>query len=222
VYAFVLPGKIILNVHVYHYGFALAMPVTLITIVAFLCWIPAVIDRRKGNGGIFRTIVLAVLTIAIFAHLSIQQSHFRWKTHPVSRRPDLILSDPRGEMVNAALSTITSRTQSNETLAVLPEGAMLNYLSRRTSSVPLMNFMPLEFALYGEDHISEMFRTHPPDYIALVHKDTSEYGFQFFGRGYGQTLWARLQKNYHPVTLIGDPPLRDEKFGILLVVRNQP
>jgi hypothetical protein len=220
VYAFVLLGKIILNVHVYHYGFALAMPATLITITAFLTWIPAAIDRRKANGGFFRAVVLAVLTIAIFAHLSIQQTRFRWKTHPVSHGPDLILADPRGEMFNAALSAITSRTQSNETLAVLPEGVMLNYLSRRTSSVPLMNFMPLEFLLYGEGRISEMFRTHPPDYIALVHKDTSEYGFQFFGRDYGQTLWAWIQKNYHPVTLIGDPPLRNEKFGILLVTRN--
>ena len=64
-------------------------------------------------------------------------------------------------MVNAALSAIASRIQSNQTLTVLPEGVMLNYLSRRTSSVPLMNFMPLEFTLYGEDHISEAFRAHP-------------------------------------------------------------
>jgi hypothetical protein len=222
VYAFVLLGKIILNVHVFHYGFALAMPATLITIAALLCWIPSAIDQRGGNGGVFRATTLAVLTIAIFAHLHAQQSYFRWKIHPVSQGADLILSDPRGEMVNAALSAIASRIHTNETLTVLPEGVMLNYLSRRISSVPLMNFMPLEFSLYGEDYILEKFHDHPPDYIALVHKDTSEYGFQFFGRDYGQTLWAWIQKNYHPVTLIGDPPLRNEKFGILLVGRNQP
>ena len=222
VYAFALLGKVILNVHVYHYGFALAMPATLITIAALLCWAPAAIDHRGGNGSVFRAAALAVLTVTIFAHLEVQQSYLRWKTHPVSQGADLILSDPRGEMVNAALSAITSRIQSNQTLTVLPEGVMLNYLSRRTSSVPLMNFMPLEFALYGEDRILESFRARPPNYIALVHKDTSEYGFRFFGRDYGQTLWAWVQKNYHPVALIGDPPLRDEKFGILLVGRNQP
>jgi hypothetical protein len=222
VYAFVLLGKIILNVHVFHYGFALAMPATLIAIAALLCWIPAFITHQGGNGSVFRAAVLAVLTIAIFAHLQVQQSYLRWKTHPVSRGADLILADPRGEMVNTALSAIVSHVQSNETLAVLPEGVMLNYLSRHSSSVPLMNFMPLEFALYGEDHILESFHNHPPDYITLVHKDTSEYGFRFFGRDYGQTLWAWIQKNYHPVALIGDPPLRDEKFGILLVGRNPP
>ena len=52
VYAFALLGKIILNVHVYHYGFALAMPATLITVAALLCWVPAAIDhaRRKWRG----------------------------------------------------------------------------------------------------------------------------------------------------------------------------
>ena len=161
VYAFALLGKIILNVHVYHYGFALAMPATLMLIAALLCWIPAAITQRGGNGGVFRAAALAVLTVAIFAHLQVQQSYSRWKTHPVSTGADLILSDPRGEMVNAALSAIASRIQSNQTLTVLPEGVMLNYLSRRTSSVPLMNFMPLEFTLYGENHISEAFRAHP-------------------------------------------------------------
>ena len=222
VYAFVLLGKIILNVHVYHYGFALAMPATLITVAALLCWVPAAINHRGGNGGVFRATALAVLTIAIFAHLSVQQSYFRWKTHRVSAGADSILTDPRGEMVTAALSTIASRVRGNETLAVLPEGVMLNYLSRRASSVPLMNFMPLEFALYGEDHVLESFRAHPPDYIAFVHKDTSEYGFQFFGRDYARTLFAWVQQNYHPVALIGDQPLRNENFGILLVNRNQP
>ena len=128
VYAFALLGKIILNVHVYHYGFALAMAATLVLIAALLCWIPAAITQRGGNGGVFRAAALAVLTVAIFAHLQVQQSYSRWKTHPVSTGADLILSDPRGEMVNAALSAIASRIQSNQTLTVLPEGVMLNYL----------------------------------------------------------------------------------------------
>src|ERR1019366_9976048 len=65
VYAFALLGKIILNVHVYHYGFALAMPATLVLIAALLCWIPAAITQRGGNGGVFRAAALAVLTVAI-------------------------------------------------------------------------------------------------------------------------------------------------------------
>jgi hypothetical protein len=221
-FAFVLLGKITFNVHVSHYGFALAMPATLVTVAMLLFWIPAAIDQRGASGGVFRAIALSVLTIAVIAHLEVQQSYLRWKTHPVSQGADLILSDPRGEMVNAALSSIVSHIQTNETLTVLPEGAMLNYLSRRASAVPLVNFMPLEFILYGKDRTLESFHNHPPDYIVLVHKDTSEYGFQFFGRDYGQMLWEWIQKNYHPVTLIGDPPLRDANFGILLLGRNRP
>ena len=80
-----------------------------------------------------------------------------------------------------------------------------------------MNFTPTEFAIYGEDRILESFRANPPDYIALVHKDTSEFGFQFFGRDYGQRVYSWIQEHYQPVALIGDPPLRDEKFGILLL-----
>ena len=39
-----------------------------------------------------------------------------------------------------------------------------------------INFMPVELMLFDEDRIVECFQAHPPDLIALVHKDTSEIG----------------------------------------------
>jgi hypothetical protein len=98
---------------------------------------------------------------------------------------------------------------------------MLNYLSRRVSPVPYTDFMPTEFAIFGEDAILDSFRANPPDYIALVHKDTSEFGYQFFGRDYGQQVYAWIEENYRPAALIGDMPLQDARFGILFLQRNR-
>jgi hypothetical protein len=57
---------------------------------------------------------------------------------------------------------------------------------------------------------------NPPDLIALVHKDTTEYGFRYFGTDYGTIFTQWIDNNYEAVSLIGDMPLKNNRFGILL------
>ena len=105
----------------------------------------------------------------------------------------------------------------DETLAVLPEGVMLNYLARRVNPTGHINFMPPEFVIFGEPRMLAAFQQSPPDWIVLTHKDTREYGVGFFGTGYGRVLYAWVHENYEPVKRFGDPPLEPRsKFGAAL------
>jgi hypothetical protein len=123
-------------------------------------------------------------------------------------------------VVTEVLDEISTRIGVNETFAVLPEGVMLNYLSRRVNPTPYINFMPPELTMFGEDHMVATFATHPPDYILLVHKDTSEYGGRFFGFDYGKHLYSWIRTHYRDTRLFGAPPLQGSKFGILLLRKN--
>jgi len=219
IYSVAMLARIILNVHVYHYGFALAMPAGLLLVAALCGWVPAAIDRRGREGGMFRAAAFAALAVGIFAHLQVQESCFSQKSFTVGSGGDRILADFRGPFVARALRAVAVNIRTNETLTVLPDGQMLNYLSRRASPVPYTDFMPTEFAIFGEDAILDSFRVDPPDYIALVHKDTSEFGYRFFGRDYGRKVYAWIEENYQPAALIGDMPLQDDRFGILFLKR---
>jgi hypothetical protein len=79
-----------------------------------------------------------------------------------------------------------------------------------------------EWKTYGEKNILSAFQKNPPDYVVLVHKDTSEYGVDFFGQteAYGLKTMQWINANYSPVYLIGNEPLRDDKFGIQFFKRN--
>lgn len=106
-----------------------------------------------------------------------------------------------------------------QTLAVLPEGVMLNFLLRRANPTPYTNFMPTEVVFFGETGMAEAFKALPPDWIMLVHKDTSEFGFRFFGQDYGQALFAWIMEAYRPVVVVGAIPLQSHRHGILLLSR---
>ena len=103
VFALALLLKILLNSRVYHYGFVLAMPATLLVVLIWLEWIPAWIEQRGGHGGVFRAVGLGLLGAAVAAHWLVSDQRFARKTHLVAGGGDAFWSDPRGQAVNAFL-----------------------------------------------------------------------------------------------------------------------
>jgi hypothetical protein len=223
-FALAMLGKMALNTRIYHYGFVLAMPATLVLVVALVDWIPASLRRFGGSTLVFRAGASLLLGSFVFAYMSIQGQIMAGKNRwVVGRDGDRLRSDElRGELVNKALEVFPQMIQEGQTLAVLPEGVMLNFLLRRPNPTPYTNFMPSEVILFGEAGMLEAFKAHPPDWISLVHKDTSEFGFRFFGQDYGQALYAWIMEAYQPVGVVGAIPLQTHRYGILLMARKEP
>jgi hypothetical protein len=80
-----------------------------------------------------------------------------------------------------------------------------------------MGIMPTERQLFGEESILRALEQSPPDAVLLVHKDTSDYGVQFFGRDYGRDLSAWIGARYEPVARFGSPPFTDWRFGVVVM-----
>jgi hypothetical protein len=220
VFAFALLGKMLLNTRLIHYGFALALPALLLVAVALLGWIPAALEARGRAGWVFRAAALAMLAVGTQAHLRRTDHFLERKSTVVGAGRDAFRADVRGSLVNAALADLAQRAAPGETLAVFPEGVMLNWLARRANPTPYVNFMPSELLLFGEPRIAAAFRAHPPDWVLLVHKDTGEYGYPLFGPDYGRELATWIQESYEPVSLHGQPPLQPNTlFGIQLMRR---
>jgi hypothetical protein len=215
-FAIVLTAKIALRAGVVHYGFALAMPIALLGVAAVCDWIPRWVEARGGRGVWVRAVGLGAIAALLLASTQATlRSHARHR-HPVGLGADAFLADMRGFHVAALLAQLR-QLPADATLLVLPEGVMINYLARRRNPTPYLNFMPPELILFGEGAILNAFERQPPDYVALVHKSTREYGFPFFGRDYGVSLRAFVDRHYRLVSRIGEEPLSpDSDFGITL------
>jgi hypothetical protein len=219
-YALVLIGKIVLNARLQMYGYALAMPAMLVFCVALVSWIPRAIDARGGDGGVFRGAALGLLAIATASQLWIMRGYFADKTVAVGTGSDAFLADARGNFVNATLAVLEQRARSDDRLAVLPEGVMINYLLRRRTPARYINYMPPELLMFGEERILADFAARPPEWIVLAHKPTAEYGLPFFGQDYGRELFAWIREHYAVAAAFGGPPLqRGTLFGIEILRR---
>jgi hypothetical protein len=212
-FALAMLAKMVLYVRVSHYGFALAMPAAT-TLVAGLVWLaPAAVARAGGSAREFRTLALLAIAVACAVHVGTSHAFLRAKTLAIGRGADGFLAFDgearwQGRAAREAEALVERTLAPGGTLAVVPEGAMINFLTRRRNSTPYHTLMPPEVQIYGEERILGAFRAAPPDFVLLVSKETQEYGVgRFGGASYGRALAAWIDQAYEPVTAIG----RDER-----------
>ena len=218
-----LLAKLGLNLRIYHYGVFLAMPALLTTVYLLVHQLPQFLAAKQKPAGPLRQAML-ILLVAGLAHLMLLSALFyRDKTSSLGSGGDQLYTynlktDPTGPAMQQAAAWIETHTAATNTLAVMPEGVMLNYLTRRTNPTPYVVFAS-EVFLYGEAKMLTAYQQQPPDYIALIHRSGAEYGHSYFGqeKGFGQDVMQWVTQNYDPVWLIGEEPLQTNAFGIKIL-----
>ena len=227
-FSFSMLAKLGLNPRISHFGVFLAMPAFLSAIYLLLYLLPRLLGRFGLATKTFRTAIFIFL-LAGLARLIIQSGLFyKDKNFTLGSGGDRIVTynpkvDPAGAAMASASAWIETNTAPTNTLAVLPEGVMLNYLTRRDNPTPYAVFA-FEVWAFGEQNMLAAYEKNPPDYIVLIQRDSSEYGVPYFGlqKGYGFDVMQWVRRNYKPVELIGSEPLQSGAFGIKILKRLPP
>jgi hypothetical protein len=200
------------------------MPATMLLVTCLFGWIPTGLKRTNANAAVYLAGITGLWTAVLFVHLIITGAAIGKLTVVVGTGGDQFFAPDRAIFINRAIALIRQNPQ-DQTVACFPEGIMINYLARRRTPVPYVNFNPPDLLLFGESKMLASLKAHPPDFVFIVHKDTTEFGVPFFGVDYGRDLYAWIMTNYRqaptPVDL-GAPPLRDKRFGIRLLVPAAP
>lgn len=213
--------KMVLYARIHQYGFAVAMPATLVTAVMLGVALPRALDVAGFNGWIFRAGFAAVALVVVGTYLTLSNDVMCTKTVWVGHGADGFWADTtRGPDVNICLNDLAHRTTPSQTVLVVPEGAMLNYLARRAEPTQYANFNPPDLAIFGPSRILKALQSHPANWVVVAHKDTSEFGVQFFGKDYAQSIAHWIQANYKVTRTIGQIPLRPgTRFGISIMAK---
>ncbi|HUB25142.1 MAG TPA: glycosyltransferase family 39 protein [Tepidisphaeraceae bacterium] len=217
IYAFVLLAKIILNARIYHYGFVLAMPATILVVAIGIGW----------TNPAFRAGLIGALVVLIAAYISFGRGLILGQKFIVGEGPNQFYADERGRQLEVVLNYLRATAQPGQTLAVMPEGAMLNFLAVMPNPTPYWSFNPPysffspgEGEAAGEEKIVGSLQSHPPDWIALVAEDLSDFGTPFFGTDYGVRICDFVTRNYRTELTVGISPFKHQGFGMLLMRRS--
>ena len=222
-FSFLLLLKMILNVHIYHYGFALAMPASLVIVAVLFYYIPMWFSRW-GNKTVTMSFMGLFLILAMFYYFNITKQFYGLKNYAVGEGRDRFLTfdarlSNRGPIIHETLQYIEKAMLKSDTFIVLPESVMLNYLSRRNNPIRFFEFTPNFVRAMGEENILNAISLSRPSFIILSEVDTSEHGARYFGKNYALNLYAWIAKSYDKIVQIGAEPLTGKGFGIIIAKR---
>jgi 4-amino-4-deoxy-L-arabinose transferase-like glycosyltransferase len=230
VFGLVLLLKLGLFPRIWHYGFALAMPAFASAVYLLLWLLPRLLENKfQVPARPFRAIVWLVLMIG-FGNLFFQSKKFyASKNLAVGEGNDRIMAfGPQGNSVEArttkaALAWIETNVPPDATLAALPQGVIVNFLSRRINPTPDLDWNPTMFDVFSQEKMTAAFEKNPPDYVLLVEWNAYEFGIGGeFGHypGYGVELMRWIDENYALAQLFGSEPLQKKGlFGIKILKR---
>lgn len=208
-FALVLLVKMGFNARFFHYGFYLALPATVAAITLTIGVIPQVLAawRPDTAAGSFRQLALYALLAVIAPYVGLSHGWLRSKTISIGSGSDRFYTStmsPQGPLVRDALNALEQTADSGTTLAVMPEGVMLNYLLRRHSPLRVVTLMPPELMAFGENKILTSLVSNPPDVVVLIDRDVDEYGYPAFGadRRYGLSIVSWVNEHYENVRIM--------------------
>jgi len=224
IFAFLLLGKMIFNVHVYHYGFALAFPATLLVVHFCAHEVPSILYLQYGSSRVFRTAVITLIMafcVAMFSKTSIEYAK---KSLPVGDGSDLIYDvdlphSVRGHNLLALLNTLRPLLKPEDTIWTVPDAPIVNYLLRRKSPVREFSYNPGVWILEDRKSLVSKLEKTPPNWIVMINQNFFFLDIPYFGRDYAQDVWNWIIANYRPVYHVGPPMFTHSEGGFVAFKR---
>jgi hypothetical protein len=170
----------------------------------------------------FQAVIGLVLVVGFLWLFARAQNIYREKTLALGEGRDRITvfpgnMNPVNPMIQTAVSWIEANTAENATLAVLPEGAMVNFLTRRANPTGYPVWVPIEMSFFGETNMVSAFERNSPDYVIFLPRDLSEFGVKPFGQenGCGWELVQWIHEHYELVAKLSDETRRGTEAGVV-------
>lgn len=190
------------------YGFYLFVPGYLVMSVAAWMWLA---KRQVALG------VVAILAAVIgWRSVAATAAVYAKKTEFLNTAKGVMRDEPTGRV--AAIQEFTEYLRrhagSSDTMVVLPEGALLNWVTGLRNPTAYYNFIPPEVSDPATEQriLAEMDR-FKPTFVAVTSRSLSEFGRPDFS--YMPLLMGDIQSHYTLVTQFGDPSGRLFRLALL-------
>jgi hypothetical protein len=215
-------ARMMLNGRIYQLGFYQAALAGMLVPAILLGDLP---ERLTGLWARALVVMggLLLLTPGMVMLAGMSHRFLRLETHPVGVGVDRFYTlppeiEPIGEIVRL-IGEELQQTPPDQTVLVLPEGEMINYLAKRASPVAPFFFFSAATSGGREESILEDLKKHPPDWVVIISRDLREYGVRRYGEapGKGGLIMRWVDQNYRLSGHVGGDPLEaGHRGGVIL------
>jgi len=169
-------------------------------------------DARARLRGAWRWVLAA---LAAFAFLGRAAGYAAFEGRPIEGTSEMLFARPElASEIEQLGRAIRERTPSAGTLAVFPEGEILNLLSQRANPIRHKLYLPGYLTDGNEPDVLDELARDPPDAIVIWRRPTTEYDRAMFGLDYGRRIrgWIDGEYTLQPYRAAGAPARSNPRF----------
>jgi hypothetical protein len=229
IFGFVMVLKMILRVTINVYGFALTMPATLVVVAGLVYHVPRLVAKNAQSTTFIRILSIIMVTMFLVMEIGVIIDTYLMRNYPIDTGKEKIITygpvlSNEGPVIDETLKKINETIKPNENFLVIPEGILLNYLTRRESPSPYTSFLLGDLVMHHEEKMVEKLSRRLPDYVILIDRGVGEWGFKKFGVDTGTKISGWVIKNYIPICTIGNIPFQGSYpcNGVIIAKRGTP
>lgn len=218
IFAAALMLKMVLHPRIGMYGFVLAMPATICLLLwaAFMTPCNMLRTQTRKTYGFFSTGMIAAVCFVTVLH-SIISLHTKIPSISGDGQRIFVLPvrSQESAVIAMTIESLRASMKPDDSVMIFPEGAMINYVLRKPTGIPYSTFMGAEYFIFGEPAFLHAMQSSQPDFVVVLQRDMTEYGFSRFGitEEYGLSLRNFIEANYDPVQTIGAHPIDSAEAG---------
>ena len=223
VLAAALMARMVLNGRIYEFGFYQAALAGLLVPAVLIGELPGRLGLDRRGRRLFVAASTVLLGCGTWQLTVRSQGLLQSKVFSLgSGRDQFYAFDPELNPISQVIGFLCDRLRQyppGGTLLVLPEGEMINYLTRRPCPVAPFFFFSAATSGGREDEIVRRLQQHPPDLVVVLSRDLRGYGVARYGGrpGEGLHLMRWVVSNYRVAWHIGGDPLDVREVGGLIL-----
>jgi len=140
-----------------------------------------------------------------------------------SSRGDIaVFPGPRGSGVKELVDFFRKNTPKDATVAIFPEGLMINFLADREAPLYYYTFLPQDMVRESvEQTMVDDMALKKPDYVVVLQRSVAEYGSRGFGVDYARKILGYIDQKYTFFARYGPLPFAPDNFSAVIFKRNQ-
>jgi len=91
---------------------------------------------------------------------------------------------------------IEKNTRQSDTILIMPEGVMINFVTKRPTLDKYYHLIPNHIAALGEQNIVNDLKNNKPDYVIITNQPYGMYGASYMCEDFGNMICQFIEKNY--------------------------
>lgn len=164
--------------------------------ILLIAFISLIADRFKDKKINYNTIGVYILLLAFVLGFQnwhiLKDKRYEIKTNKGKIYTENGLSFATIDLINY----IKQNTKKTDEVVILPEGALINFLTDRKSDDFYTSLIPLYIEVFGEDKIIDHFKQTKPEYIVFNNWSTQDYYFKNICEDYALSFCSYVNENY--------------------------